>query len=118
MKKNKKSPRTGEVWLVDLPNNNGYCLQGKHPCLVIRQFGSTVQLIPISGSKNNIHFADIPIDRGKCNLKKDSKIKMCQYTTVTIEKFIHRIGNADNEILNKVRNFILVSIIDHIKTLS
>lgn len=109
-------PKTGEVWLVDLPKNNGYCLKGKHPCLVIRKFGNTVQLIPISENKNNLHFAEIPIDRGKCNLIKNSKIKMCQYTSVTIEKFIHRIGKADKETLDKVKDFILKGIVNHIQT--
>lgn len=114
MKKEIKKPKTGEVWLVDLPKNNGYCLSDKHPCLVIRKFGNTVQLVPISENKNNIHFAEIPIDRGKCNLKKNSKIKMCQYTSVTIENFIHRIGEADKETLNKIKDFILEDIVNHI----
>jgi mRNA-degrading endonuclease toxin of MazEF toxin-antitoxin module len=114
MNKNKICPRTGEVWLVDLPKNNGYCLSGRHPCLVIRKFGNTVQVIPISENKNNVHFAEIPIDRGKCNLIKHSKIKMCQYTSVTIENFIHIIGKADKETLNKVRNFILNDVVNHI----
>lgn len=109
-------PKTGEVWLVDLPKNNGYCLSGKHPCLVVRKFGNTVQIIPISENKNNLHFAEIPIDRGKCNLNKHSKIKICQYTSVTIENFIHRIGNADKEILKKVVDFILELIVNYIQT--
>lgn len=116
MPTNLKKPKTGEVWLVDLPKNNGYCLKGKHPCLVIRRFGNTVQLIPISENKNNIHFAEIPIDRGKCNLNKHSKIKMCQYTSITIENFIHRIGKADKETLKKVKDFILEGIVNFIQT--
>ncbi len=41
---------------------------------------------------------------------------MCQYTSVTIENFIHRIGKADKETLNKVKDFILEGIVNHIQT--
>lgn len=115
MSKKNINPILGEVWLVAFPINDGYCLKGKHPCIVIRRFGNTVQVIPISENKGNIHFADIPIDRGKCNLAKNSKLKMCQYTSVTIENFIHRIGKADKETLEKVENFILQDIVNYIR---
>lgn len=111
-------PKLGEVWLVNFPFNNGFCLKGKHPCLVIRKFGKTVQVIPISENKNNIHFAEIPIDRGKCNLTKNSKLKMCQYTSVSIENFIHKIGKAEKEILEKIENFILQDILNFIKKIA
>ncbi|MFN4285172.1 MAG: type II toxin-antitoxin system PemK/MazF family toxin [Lacibacter sp.] len=110
-----KNPKLGEIWLVNLPMNNGYCLNGRHPCFVVRKFGNTVQVIPISENKNNIHFAEIPIDRGKCNLIKNSKLKMCQYTSVTIENFIHIIGKADRQTIEKIENFILHNIVNFIK---
>lgn len=107
-------PKLGEIWLVDLPQNNGFCLHGLHRCVVIKKFGSTVQVVPISGNRNNIHYGDIPIDRGKCNLTKESKIKMCQYTTVTIENFKSIKGKADKTILKKIKDFILEDIVKFI----
>ncbi len=107
-------PKLGEIWMVDLPKNNGFCLHGLHRCIVIKKFGSTVQIVPISENRNNIHYAEIPIDRGKCNLTKNSKIKMCQYTTITIENFKYIKGKADKETLNKIRNFILEDIVKFI----
>jgi mRNA-degrading endonuclease toxin of MazEF toxin-antitoxin module len=114
MTANVVNPKLGEIWMVDLPKNNGFCLHGPHRCIVIKRFGSTVQIVPISENRNNIHYAEIPIDRGKCNLKKDSKIKMCQYTSATIENFKNIKGKADRATLKKIRDFILEDIVNFI----
>ncbi|TAD82339.1 MAG: type II toxin-antitoxin system PemK/MazF family toxin [Bacteroidetes bacterium] len=79
--------KRGEIWLVNLPKNIGFPLHGPHRCIVNKKFGSTVQIVPISENRNNTLYAKIPIDRSKCNLRKDSKIKVCQYTSATIENF-------------------------------
>lgn len=109
-----KMPKTGEIWMVELPNNNGFCLNGFHRCIVIKKFGSTVQVVPISENRNNIHYGELPIDKGKYGLTKDSKIKMAQYTTVTIENFKCRKGRVDREILKSIKYFILENIIKYI----
>lgn len=108
------NPKLGEIWMVDLPQNNGFCLHGLHMCIVVKKFGSTVQVIPISRNRNNIHYGEIPIDKGKCRLSENSKIKMCQYTTVTIEKFKYVKGKADKEVLKQIRDFILEDIVKFI----
>lgn len=104
--------KTGQIYKVDFPDNNGFCLKGTHPCVVIKRFGSTVQVVPISSNRNNLHHGEIPIKCGCFNLNKASKIKLCQWTSVSIDRFKEKIGIIDKETIRLITNFIKKDIID------
>jgi hypothetical protein len=100
----------GEEYIIDLPKDNGCCLSGKHHCIVIKRFGSTVQVVPISKDRDNIHYGELPIDVGEKSRQKKLKIKVGQLTTVSIEY----IGRVNKEILKAIKDFIQLEIVNFI----
>lgn len=106
----------GDEYIIDLPPDNGYCLSGKHHCVIIKQFGSTVQVVPISTNRNNIHYGELPIDVGEGNKCKKLKLKIGQLTTVSIDRIDKYIGRVNKKILRDIKDFIQLEIVNYIDT--
>ncbi len=104
----------GEEYIVDLPKNNGCCLSGKHHCVIIKQFGSTVQVVPISTNRNNLHYGDLPFDVPEKNKDKKLKLKIGQLTTVSIDRIKKYKGRVDKSILKTIKDFIQLEIVNFI----
>lgn len=114
MKKNHKNFYLGEEYIIDLPKDNGCCLSGKHHCVIIKRFGSTVQVVPISTNRDNIHYGELLIDIEKNDQCKKLKIKVGQLTTVSIDRIGKYIGRVNIEILRIIKDFIQLEIVNFI----
>lgn len=114
MEINIKKFHLGNIYIIDLPKDNGCCLSGKHHCVIIKQFGSTVQVVPISTNRNNLHYGELPIDVGKLKKCKKLKLKIGQLTTVSVEKIEKYIGKIDRQTLMSIKNFIQLEIVNFI----
>lgn len=114
MTKNNNKFYLGEEYIIDLPKDNGCCLSGKHHCVVIKRFGSTVQVVPISTDRDNIHYGELPIDVGEKSRQKKLKLKVGQLTTVSIDRIDKYIGRVNKEILKAIKDFIQLEIVNFI----
>ena len=104
----------GQEYIIDLPKQKGACLSGRHHCIIIKQFSSTVQVVPISTNRNNLHYGELPIDVGKINKDRNLKLKVGQLTSVGIENIETYIGKANRDILKAIKDFIKKEIVDFI----
>ncbi|MBX3242815.1 MAG: type II toxin-antitoxin system PemK/MazF family toxin [Chitinophagaceae bacterium] len=104
----------GQEYIIDLPKQKGACLSGRHHCVIIKRFGSTVQVVPISTNRGNLHYGELPIDVGKINSNKKFKLKVGQLTSVGIENIEKYIGRVNSDILKAIKNFIKKEIVDFI----
>jgi hypothetical protein len=104
----------GDEYIIDLPKNNGCCLSGKHHCVIIKRFGSTIQVVPISTNRDNLHYGELPIDVGKDNQCRKLKLKVGQLTTVSIDRVDKYIGRVNKEILRTIKDFIQLEIVNFI----
>lgn len=109
-----KQIRLGDLYIIDLPKQNGCCLEGLHHCVIIKRFGSTVQVVPISTNRNNLHYGEIPIDVGEANKSKKLKLKVGQLTSVSVDRIIKYIGKTDKKTLTAIKDFIEKEIVNFI----
>lgn len=104
----------GDEYIIDLPKQNGACLSGRHHCIIIKRFGSTVQVVPISTNRNNLHYGELPIDVGEIKKDRRLKLKVGQLTSVSIENIETYIGKVNSSILKAIKDFIKAEIVDFI----
>lgn len=107
-----KKPKIGQIYKVDFPDTNGFCLKGIHPCVVIKRYGQTVQVLPICTNRGNLHHGEIPVKKGSFSLNRDSKIKIGQWTSVSIERFKDKIGKIDKYTIRLIKDYIKKDILD------
>lgn len=97
----------GEVWLIDLNPVKGHEQAGKRPCLVIsvnlfNQGASGLAVVlPITSKDKKIPF-HVKINSPEAGLKVKSFIKCEDIRSVSLERFIKKLGMVDNKIIAEV----------------
>ncbi len=96
--------KRGEIYLVDLPDSNGREIKDKRPALVVsndRQNTASplVVIIPITSLKvgDKIFSFQLPI-----TLEKESVILVDQIRTIDRDKFIKKITEIEDKLLEEV----------------
>ena len=101
-------PEIGDICLIELPENGKYCLHGLHPGVIYNRVGSNFNVVPITNKKDKLHWCEYPIEKGRCSLNKNSKLKLDQMRPISIEKVKHKIGTADNEIIKAISRYLIL----------
>ena len=96
--------KRGEIYWVDLPDSNGREIKDKHPALVVsndRQNTASplIVIMPITSLKESdkIFSFQLPI-----TLEKKSVILVDQIRTIDRDKFLGKITEIDNKLLEEV----------------
>lgn len=96
--------KRGDIYWVDLPDSNGREIKDKHPALVVsndRQNNASplIVIIPITSLKESdkIFSFQLPI-----NLEKKSVILVDQVRTIDRDKFLRKITEIDNKLMEEV----------------
>lgn len=102
-------PRVGDICPIDLPKCGENCLFGLHLCVVYRRYGSNYMVVPITSNRKDLHFCEYPIDRGRCGMYKNSKLKLDQIRPVSMELITRRVRHkADEGIMKAIGDFYLL----------
>lgn len=96
--------KRGDIYWVDLPDNEGRELKEIHPCLVIsndrQNFASPlITVMPITSLKTGDKVFSFQV---AIKLKKDSVILVDQIQTIDRDKFKDKIGEVDAELMEQV----------------
>ena len=102
--------KQGEIWEIDLSPTIGAEIRKKRPAVIINDDAIGVLplrvIVPITEWKDHFHGA-IWLVRvepdSENNLKKDSAIDCFQIRSVSVKRFIRRVGVVSAEILEKVK---------------
>jgi|SRR5438034_3016747 len=96
--------RRGDIYWVDLPDSNGREIKDTHPALVVsndRQNTASplIVIIPITSLKadDEIFFFQVPI-----TLEKKSVILVDQIRTLDRDKFLGKIGEVEENIMEEL----------------
>lgn len=98
-------PEIFDITEVDLPYQGKNCLYGSRPCVIYDKIGSNYRIVPIKNNNGKLHWCEYPIEKGRCNLRKNSKLKLDQEKNVSIEQIKFKIGKADNDIKKAISNY-------------
>jgi mRNA interferase MazF len=96
----------GEIWLVDFDPVRGHEQAGRRPALVISNnvFNSTAngmcQVLPLTSTYRGLA-AHIEIQAPQGGLRQTSHLMCDQIRTVSDERFVHRIGQLDDAIIDR-----------------
>jgi mRNA interferase MazF len=106
-------PRRTEIRLVSLEPVIGSEIGKTRPALVIsndknNEFASTITLIPISTTLSKVYPFEVRISNKDSGLLKDSKIKCNQIRTVDKTRLQKKIGEVQNNYMEKVEKALLV----------
>jgi mRNA-degrading endonuclease toxin of MazEF toxin-antitoxin module len=101
----------GEIWMVSYNDSMGHEYQKDRPSLIIESEGqldvtNVITIMPCT-SRENIHPDDIVISKNSSNnLIYDSVLKVHHIESFDKSRFIKKIGVADAEILNLVKQYL------------
>ena len=108
------SIKRGEIYLCALDPIIGKEIAKTRPSIVIsnntgNKFSGTVTIIPIT-SKNidKIYPFEVRIEKGRGNLKKDSKVKADQIRTIDKSRCISLIGKLEEDYIKKIETAVRV----------
>jgi mRNA-degrading endonuclease toxin of MazEF toxin-antitoxin module len=101
-------PRVGDIHMIDFPDNGEFCLNGIHPGVIYRKVGSNYRVVPITENKDNLHWCEYPVEKGRCGMYKDSKLKLDQIGPVSKEKIKRKLGTADREIIGAISKYLVL----------
>jgi len=106
-------PKRKEIWLVSLEPIIGSEIGKTRPALVIsnnrnNEFASTITLIPISTTLSKVYPFEVKILSKDSGLLKDSKVKCNQIRTVDKTRLQKKIGEVQNEYVEKVEEALLI----------
>ena len=105
-KQNNYKPAIYDIALVNLPYQGEFSLYGPHPCVIYNRIGCNFRIVPITNYKEKLYWCEYPLEKGRCNLNKRSKLKLDQEKNVSIEQIICKIGIADNEIKKAIKEYL------------
>jgi mRNA-degrading endonuclease toxin of MazEF toxin-antitoxin module len=118
MKIKYKKLHIGAIYYVALGDVlDGHCIKKTRPCLIAQTDRSTVTVFPFTSDDGSpLHNSEINIPMGIGNLKKDSKIKLGQPTTVDIVQVKSFIGFLPTDYLKRILKYtIKIGIISQLK---
>lgn len=114
MKIDKNKIKPGDLYLVDFESSRGHEFQGKRPALIIQSKkqilkSNLVTVMPLTSNLENKLFDDILIERDENNrLISDSVIKVFDIYSFDYSRFINKIGEVNQRIMDKVKNYLKV----------
>lgn len=104
--------KQGEIWFVKYDPSVGHEFKKSRPAIIISsnqalQHSNLVTVMAITKNRDNCIDNDIKIKKDESNrLFTDSIIKVCHISSFDKERFIKKIGIVDNEIFNKIKQYI------------
>ncbi len=105
----KDAPLRGEIWLVDFNPSLGSEIKDQHPALVVsvnelnESPWGLIVVCPITTSrKDKIFRLHVFISPPEGGIKHDSIIRCDQIKSVSVQRFMKRWGQVDEEVLQKV----------------
>ncbi|MCK4554453.1 type II toxin-antitoxin system PemK/MazF family toxin [Candidatus Parcubacteria bacterium] len=102
----------GEIWSVVFGEKIGHEYTKDRPVLIIESnqqmnITNVITLVPLTSQVKNKHGDDISIKKDNANnLYYDCLIKVHHIQSFDKSRFIKRIGEADEQILNKVKEYL------------
>jgi mRNA interferase MazF len=106
---NKDLPRRCEIWLVDFSPSVGSEIKEQHPALVVsvddlnESPWGLVIVCPITTFRKEKPFRlHVLISAPEGGVKRDSVIRCDQIKSVSIQRFIKRLGSVDPDTMRKV----------------
>ncbi|MBO9596767.1 MAG: type II toxin-antitoxin system PemK/MazF family toxin [Cohnella sp.] len=107
-------PRRGEIYLVDLGNNEGSEQNGERPVLIIQndvgnQFSPTVIVAALTDVSKRYMPTHVLI-RQRDALSKDSHVLLEQIRTIDKRRIIKRLAVAPDEVMAEVDHKIKISL--------
>jgi mRNA interferase MazF len=111
------SPKRGEIWLVDLNPTRGQELQKTRPAVIISaEIFNPIPLriiIPITSWQEK--FSDRPFmvkiaASTETQLSRDSAGNILQVRSISTERFVKKLGQVSNEILDELLSGLIVCV--------
>lgn len=98
-------PRRGEIWLVTLDPVKGAEIKKTRPALIIsndanNQYSDLATVLPITDKGEKVYPFEVSIPTEGTGLIKSSKIKCQQIRTLDKNRFLKRLGQASESVLN------------------
>ncbi|MFA5294980.1 MAG: type II toxin-antitoxin system PemK/MazF family toxin [Methanoregulaceae archaeon] len=96
--------KRGEIWLVDLTDARGHEQGGERPALIMGQANGLVVVVPFTTNLRTIRFSHtVSVSPSPHNgLDRESVALVFQIVALDRERFIHRIGNLDEQELQVI----------------
>jgi len=96
--------KRGEIWLVDLTDARGHEQGGERPALTMGQANGLVAVVPFTTNLRTIRFSHtVSVPPAPYNgLDRESVALVFQIVALDRERFIHRIGNLDEQELQVI----------------
>jgi mRNA interferase MazF len=111
-----KSPRRGEVYLVNLDPTVGKEIKKTRPVLVVQtdtynKYGQTTVVAPITSNISKSGPSKVLIIPPEGGLNTKSAVLIRQIRTVDGKRLIKKLGTVEKQTLNKVNEAIVVCLI-------
>ena len=100
-------PNFGDICLVQLHPVGKYCLKGNHYCVIYDKVGPIFNVVPITKNQGKLYHCEYPIQKGRCGLYKNSKLKLDQIQAVSEEQIIDKLSRADKGILSAIGKYLI-----------
>ena len=102
----KINPKSGEVWLVELPNSTGHQQNGKRPALIVsnnigNHYSPIVECIVFTSQKKKNIPTHAYFKKGEANLSEDSVLLAEQKYSINKYQLIKKIGVLNDDQLIK-----------------
>lgn len=104
--------KQGEIWLVRYDPSIGHEFKKDRPAIIltsddILKYSNLVTVVAITSNLNDCLINDIEINKDKKNnLYANSIIKVYHLTSFDKQRFIKKIGEVDNFILDKIKKYL------------
>ena len=102
-----KRMKRGEIWLVNLDPIIGREQTGTRPALLIStdEFNESGLVCPLTSKHKGFH-THVYIKVGDSGLTMDSHIKVEDVKSISVKRFMKKIGKVDTKIMNKVEDIL------------
>lgn len=103
--------RCGEIWWVDFGESTGHEYKKERPALIIQsnsqlRFTTVITILPLT-SKKKKYEDDIIITKSESNnLSFDSVLKVHYVQSFDRSRFIKKMGEVNEEIIEQVKNYL------------
>lgn len=108
--------KRGEIWLVNLDPTVGHEIKKSRPGIIIQndignKYSPMIIIAPITSQNiEKIYPIEVFLTKQNCGLDKDSKVLLNHIRAVDKRRLIKKIGEADEEALEKIDEAIKISL--------
>lgn len=104
--------KRGDIWLVNLDPTIGHEIKKSRPAVVIQndlgnKYSPVTIVAPMTSQKTEKIY---PFEVLLANLEKTSKVLLNQIRAIDKRRLIKKLGNVDEETLNKIDDAIKISL--------